>query len=472
MRSGGIVTAVRLVQVSVPTGRREAVRRVLEDRGIDYMMTDEVATTRFAAVVSFPLPQEAVEPVLEDLEAAGIDEETVTVVLEANTIVSRQFEHLQDEYQTEADEDQIARQELASSGESLLPARRNYLVLTVVSAVVATAGLLLDSPAVVVGSMVIAPLVGPALATSVGTVLSSADLRRQGLFLQVVGVLLSIAAATLFALVARLAGVIPPTLDILGIEQIGQRLAPDLLSLAVAVGAGVAGAFSLTAGVSTALVGVMIAVALIPPAAAAGIGIAWSLPTLTVSASVLVLVNLLSINMAALVVLWWQGYRPASWREERRVRRGTLARIGVLAAGILLLSGFLGAVTVANHQAAATETTIRGAATDVLDVHDHATLLSVEVEHARQPLRSDPERIVLTVGLTRTGATPPPVAEDLSDRLRTDLETVPAIEVRVVTVQTAAAHSAASNGNSGSWSMASTAASTTASTPSVSVTLM
>ena len=450
MRQGGIVTDVRLVQVSVPTGRREAVRRILEDRGIDYVMTDTVANTRFAAVAYFPLPQEAVEQILEDLQAAGVDEEAVTVVLEANTIVSRRFERLKDEYQTETDEDQVARQELISAGEELLPARRNYLVLTIVSAVVATAGLLLDSPAVVVGSMVIAPLVGPALATSVGTVVNNADIRRQGLFLQIIGVTLSIAAATVFALIARLAGFVPPTLDILGIDQIGQRLAPDMLSLAIAVGAGIAGAFSLTAGVSTALVGVMIAVALIPPAAAAGIGLAWALPTLTVSASVLVLVNLLSINMAALVVLWHQGYRPDSWLEQRQIRRGTLARIGVLAVGILLLSGFLGAVTIANNQAAAAETTIQTTASDVLDTHDQATLLAVEIEHTRQPLRSQPDRVILTVGLEQPEAPPPPVAAELSDQLRAELERVPAIEVRFVTVQTAGAHSAASNGNSGS----------------------
>ncbi len=428
---------VRLVQVSIPEGQREAVKRTLADHDLDFIMTDETGNPRYVAVVYFPLPQEAVEPILSDLSAVGIDEETLTVVLEANTIVSRNFEALQEQYHVENDEDRVAQQELITTGEELLPSTRNYVLLTVVSAVVATAGLLLDSPAVVVGSMVIAPLVGPALAASIGTVVYDQALRRRGVLLQGVGITISIGAAAAFALLVRWTGIVPGGVDILGLRQIDHRLAPDFLSLMIAIGAGIAGAFSLSAGVSTALVGVMIAVALIPPAAAVGISIAWMIPELAMGSGVLVLINLLSINMVALGVLWYQGYRPDTWGEKQQVRRATLLRIGMLATGIVLLSAFLAGVTLANHTAATTEATIEAETTAVVETYEQLTLLDIAVETADHPLSGQPTQIVVTVGTTAPAPPPGSVATDLQQRLQPALSTTPPIEVRFVTIQTA-----------------------------------
>ncbi len=427
------VVVVRLVQVSIPTGRRETIRKVLERRGIDYVITNETSGRRYAAVAYFPLPQGAVEPILEELRAVGLAEDAFTVVVEANTVISRNFEALQAEYDDTTDEDRVAREELTAAGQELLPSIRNYVILSIVSAVVATAGLLLDSPSVVVGSMVIAPLVGPALAGSVGTVLGNSDLSREGATLQVIGVVLSVLAAGVFTFGARVLGLVPPGMDILAVDQINERLAPDLLSLAIAIGAGVAGALSLSAGVSTALVGVMIAVALIPPAAAVGIGIAWGTFSLAVGAGVLVLVNLLSINLAALLVLWGQGYRPEAWREEKSVRRATWLRIGGLAVAIMVLGAFLGGVTVANNNAATAEATIETETQAVIDQYESLTLLDITIETASSPLNGAPTRVTVTVGTETPTTAPPPIRDELQTRLGDD---APAIEVRFVTVQT------------------------------------
>jgi len=142
--------------------------------------------------------------------------------------------------------------------------------MTVISAVIATAGLLLNSPATVVGSMVIAPLIGPAMSAAVGTVVDDEEMFRRGVRMQVLGVAVAIAAATLFAFALRWLALVPPGLDPLDLAEVSERLAPNVLVLVVAIGAGLAGIISLMTGVSAALVGVMIAVALIPPAAAVG----------------------------------------------------------------------------------------------------------------------------------------------------------------------------------------------------------
>jgi len=137
------------------------------------------------------------------------------------------------------------------------------------------------------------------------------------------------------------------------------RLTPDFLSLVVALGAGIAGAMSLTAGVSSALVGVMIAVALIPPAATMGIGIAYGLPGVALSSGVLTLVNVLSINLAALVVFWHAGYRPQNFLRREEAYTKTVQRVGVLVAAIAVLSLFLGVVTYDTVSSANAERQIR-----------------------------------------------------------------------------------------------------------------
>jgi uncharacterized hydrophobic protein (TIGR00341 family) len=356
---------VRLVQVTIPTGKREAVRRALDE---------------------------------------------------------------------EEDNERIAREELVAAAEDLVLSRTPYVVLSVVSAVIATAGLLLNSPAVVVGSMVIAPLIGPAMAAAVGTVVVDDDLFARGVKLQAVGVVLSVASAAAFAWFVKTVHLIPPFTDVTSIPQVRQRLAPDFLSLVVALGAGVAGAFSLTGGASSALVGVMIAVALIPPAAAVGIGIAWGQPMASLGSSVLVLVNLLSINLAALVVLRYTGYRPSDWFELDEARGATIRRVAILVVGIVLLSAFLGGVTYQSYLGATTEQTIQRAADSAIGEADaDARVLDIEIEHSEGLLFQDPRRVIVTVGVPE--GTRPTLAEPIAAEIEATTGDRVETEVRYVTVE-------------------------------------
>jgi len=423
---------VRLVQILIPTGKRDAVLGVLADEGIDYVLTDETSGREFTAVVTFPIPTNALEPVLEELRNVGINDDGYTVVVDANTVISSQFDELEEKYAEEEDEDRIAREELTSKANDLAPSMSNYALMTVISAIIATAGLLLDSPAVVVGSMVIAPLIGPAMTANVGTVVDDHEMFTHGVKLQAIGLGLAVASATVFALLVRYANVIPPLADVTSVGQIRERVAPDFLSLIVALGAGAAGVVSLTSGVSTALVGVMIAVALIPPAATVGIGIAWGQPLVSLGSAVLLLVNVLSINLAVLVGLWYQGYRPEHWFQESDARSATVKRIGVLVLSILVLSAFLGGVTFDSYQQATTEADIREAIQGSVD--PPARVLTVEIEYTNTAIFQQPRRVIVTVGL-------PPDAEQplLVDQLDTLADDAAgrdvATEVRYVTVE-------------------------------------
>jgi uncharacterized hydrophobic protein (TIGR00341 family) len=434
---GPVTGDVRLVQVSIPAGKRETVLGALDDQGIDYVVTEETSGREYTAVVTFPLPAAAVEPVLEDLREQGIERDAYTIVVEAETVISKRFESLVERYEAAGDSDRIAREELQARAKDMIPTPTTFVVMTAVSVFIATAGLLLDSPAVVVGSMVIAPLIGPSMATNVGTVLADEDLFRRGAKLQIAGLALAILTATVFALAVRNLSLVPPGLDITAIGEIQERTAPDVLSLVVALGAGVAGALSLRSGVSASLVGVMIAVALVPPTAVIGIGVAWGKPVLVAGSSVLVLVNALSINLAALGTFWYSGYRPESWFGLDQARSALAKQVGTLVAVLLVLSVVLGGVTYNTAQTAAVEKDVRTDVERSLADTD-ATVVSLTVTQDRglltHPLQPEATRVVVTVGV-RDGDVPP----ELADRIKAGLSTPgdPRVEVHVVRIQTA-----------------------------------
>ncbi|WP_256403160.1 TIGR00341 family protein [Halorubrum salinum] len=420
----------------IPAGKRAAVVRALDDEGVDYVVTDETSGREYTAVATFPLPTAAVEPVLERLREAGIDERTYTVIVAAETVISRRFEALEEEYAEESEHggDRISREELQTKADDLASGLGTYVLMTVISAVIATAGLLLDSPATVVGSMVIAPLIGPAMSAAIGTVVDDEDTFRRGVRMQILGVAVAIVAATVFAFAVRSLAFVPPGLDPLELAEVSERVAPNVLVLVVAIGAGIAGIVSLMTGVSATLVGVMIAVALIPPAAAVGIGVAFGIPRLVLGSGVIVAVNVLSINLSALVVLWYEGYRPQRWFREDDARAAFVKRAAVLVAAIAVLSVFLGGVTYESYVASTTEADIRSATGDELATLDPGLeLLELDVERGGTVPPLDTERVTVTVGAP-PGGTVDGVAAALDDRIEATIGGEVSVEVRFVTV--------------------------------------
>ena len=432
---------MRLVQITIPSGKRETLLSTLEDEGIDYVVADETSGREFSGIAYIPLPTNAVEPVLDSLRDAGLDDDSFTVVLDANTVVSRRFEQLEEEYAEEEDEDRIAREELVAAASDLAPPMRTYVIMTIVSALVATAGLLLNSAAVVVGSMVIAPFVGPAMATSVGTIVNDDELFSRGVRLQILGLALAIGAAFVFAFVVRYIHLVPPLEDVTSITEISERVAPDFLSLVIAIGAGIAGIVSLTTGVSAALVGVMIAVALIPPAATVGIGLAWGQPLVSLTASVLVLVNVLSINLSALVVLWYKGYRPEHWFWKEDARRDTVKRGATLAIAIAVLSLFLVGVTYDTFQTATTEEQIRADVDESIEAFDgdqSLQRLDVQIVYPSSVPFQNPERVVVRVGI-EPGESATGLASAISDRVEETTGRPVEVEVQYLDTERAGA---------------------------------
>ena len=418
---------MRLIQTLIPEGKRDTVVDILDAEEVDFAITEESSESDYSDILYIPAESDAVEEIVDQLRSVGVERDGYMVVTDVETIISEQFEDRQDEDDDTTEDERISRDELRTKARNLSRSTTNYLVLTIISAIVATAGLLQDSAAVVVGSMVIAPLIGPAMASCVGTVINDDDnaLFWEGARSQAVGLSVAVLSATLFALSYR--AVLAPELELLLIQQVAERAHPGLLALAIALGAGTAGALSLTSGADEALVGVMIAVALMPPAASVGLGIAYADLRLAFGAGVLVLVNLLSINIAGIVTIWIKRYKPTHWYDAREARRATVGRLAVFGLAVLVLTSFLAVSSLDARENAAFEQQTEAIAHDTTD-----QLLGVDFEYRADLLSQQPTEVTVHV----YGGSPPAAAA-IRERIRQ--QTGVDVPVTVITEQVDAA---------------------------------
>ncbi|WP_049972188.1 TIGR00341 family protein [Haladaptatus cibarius] len=382
---------MRLIQVLVPDDCRDAVLSVLDDERIDYVLTREESNGDNSAIVQFPLPAQAVDRVLSDLREAGLSDD-YTVIGSVETARTPNIQELEDKFVKGGDEDDsIATEEIRTKALGMNPSPVTYYAMTVLSAIVATAGLLLDSPAIVVGSMVIAPQVGSAMTASVGLVLNDRHMIIDGLRSQILGLVVAIVSATIFGWALKTAQFIPPSLNVVTVNQISQRISPGFLSVAVGLCAGAAGALGLATALPVSLVGVMIAAALIPAAAAVGIGLAWGPPVIALGAFVLLVVNAVSINAAGGGVLWILGYRPVEGTTLRKAAP-TLVAVAVL------LTAFSGSGLVMSKQMQ-TENAVNEEVQSVLEQerYQQLELVKIQVEFDDMGTLDDSQQITVVV---------------------------------------------------------------------------
>ncbi len=182
-----------------------------------------------------------------------------------------------------------------------------FVVLMILSALLATIGLYQNSGPVIIGAMILAPLMAPIVSLAMGFVRFDQMLIREGSRTLLLGVLLALGLAALFAWSLPLAHLT---------DQIRARLNPTLLDLGVAIVSGIAAAYvHAREELARSLAGVAIAVALVPPLGVAGIGLGLGNGHLFAGAFLLFLTNLVGIVFAAGATFYLLGF--ASLRYAR-----------------------------------------------------------------------------------------------------------------------------------------------------------
>ena len=204
--------------------------------------------------------------------------------------------------------------------------------MTALSAAIASFGLILDSPAVIIGAMLISPLMSAIVGFGLGVVLGGAELLRQSFRTAIRGVLLSIA-------VSALVGFIHP--NTVATHEILSRISPGVIDLGVALASGAAAAYAVCRrNVSDSLAGVAIAVALVPPLAVVGIGISMYRWDFSLGALLLFITNFIAIASAGGLVFLLLGFAPPTGQQARWniLRRGALGEAALLVVIALILT--------------------------------------------------------------------------------------------------------------------------------------
>jgi uncharacterized hydrophobic protein (TIGR00271 family) len=178
----------------------------------------------------------------------------------------------------------------------------SFVVMMILSTLIATFGLFGDSSPVIIGAMILAPIISPIVSFSMGMVRYDKDMLKIGVITIIVGTLVSLLFAAIITVL------IPMKVHT---SVIDSRLSPTLLDLGIAVFSGVAAAYAhAKEGIAKSLAGVAIAVALVPPLAVAGIGIGWWDWEVFSGAFLLYLTNLAGIILFSGLTFLVLGFAP------------------------------------------------------------------------------------------------------------------------------------------------------------------
>ncbi len=206
-----------------------------------------------------------------------------------------------DDAQTLLSQQRISIRENIYEGAALTNA---YILMNVLAATIASYGLFVNSPAVVIGAMIVAMLLGPITGVSLALVDSDLKFLGKSLFSLLVG-------AIVVMLTASLIGYLHTDIPITG--EIMARTTPNLMDLMIALAGGAAGAYAtVSPRLSVAFVGVAISTALVPPLCAASILFARGEFDLGLGAVLLTFTNMVAIQFASSVVLWCTGFHRLS----------------------------------------------------------------------------------------------------------------------------------------------------------------
>lgn len=326
---------LRVMQIFIPQSGDDKFDELLEGREVLGRWRD---TDAGQIVLHLLVPAEETEPIMDRFEQQYADAKGFHVILfPVEAVLPRpKPEPTEDKEAAPSKPDdekngkqRISREELYAKVSEELGVSRVFIGMAILSAIVAAAGLLRNDVAVIIGAMVIAPLLGPNVAMSLATTLGDFDLLRRALLTNVAGLIATFGLAFCGGFLFT----VDPT-----VPAIASRTQVEMGDILLALAAGCAGTLAFTQGLSGAVIGVMVAVALVPPLVVSGMLLGEGHVTLAGGAFLLTVANVICINLAGVATFLVQGVRPRSWWETERAKKATWRAILVWVVLLAILS--------------------------------------------------------------------------------------------------------------------------------------
>ena len=303
---------MKVIEVLTDAGHVDTILSIAEHHNVpDVWHYETDADDRH--VVRLLAPAEDTQSILDSaqkvLSTSGISR---VIVFPVEATIPRYDSDQQTSSKTKS---RTSREELYQNVEKNARFDRNYIFLVILSTIVAAVGMLENNIAVVIGAMVIAPLLGPNIALALGTVLGDRKLMLRASSTLLFGIVIALAVA--YTLVYAY-----PSQNFS--QELLTRTDVGFGAMAMALASGAAAALSMTTGLSTVLVGVMVAVAILPPTAAAGLMLGYQYNLLAFGAFMLLTINIVCINLSANVVFLLKGINPRTLGEKKKAKLNTI----------------------------------------------------------------------------------------------------------------------------------------------------
>jgi len=318
---------MKIIEVIAEAGHLDTVIGIAEQYEIDDYWTggqqgDERRSARLL------VNDDKRQAVLDALQTVlGGSENAHMLVLPVEAVLPKVVSEDEDD-QEKRSSIQVTREELYDRIEKNSHLDLNHILLVCLSTLVVAIGLIEDNIAVVIGAMVIAPLLGPNIALALSTSLGDMPMMWQSLRTNLAGLAVALLLSVVLGALWH---------DDLSSRELLSRTNVGLDSIALALASGAAAVLSLTTGLPSVLVGVMVAVALLPPTATMGIMLGSLQYEYAAGAALLLAVNIVCVNLAAKLAFLAKGIKPRTWLERKKARQSMTVYIVIWLASLLLL---------------------------------------------------------------------------------------------------------------------------------------
>ncbi len=295
------------MRIVVPADLAENVLDLLEDTPAvcNLIYLEGAARKPAGDVILCDVAREDASVLVSDLRELDVDTKGSIAIEHIDSAISKAAESAE-RAAAGRPGDAVVWEEVESRTSENIELNANFLAFMALACLIASVGIFLDSPILIVGAMIVGPEFGPIAGLCVAVVQRRPDLAKRSFAALAVGFPIGITAAWLFALAVHATDLTPNDFTATAHPLTDFISHPDAFSFIVAFVAGTAGVLSLTSAKSGALIGVLVSVTTIPAAANIGVAAAYGEWSEWRGAMLQLSVNLTAILLAGVLTLFVQ----------------------------------------------------------------------------------------------------------------------------------------------------------------------
>ncbi len=317
----------RLVEIILPKENKEDLKDIFNTKGIvDYWQEESYKDKlAYKILIQTPFSQTLIDKLRKIKNIRIIVTEVITTIpeIEKSTPPKKKIK--------------VSREELYAQTLNSSSINYVYIIMIILSAIIAIFGFSTDNIAVIIGAMVIAPLLGPNITAALGITLGDISLVKKGFLALLTGSSLAYFISVFFGFFLHIS---------LNLHEISLRIHLHYSDIIIAIASGIAGVLAFTTGYAISLVGVMVAISLLPPLVASGLLFGSGYFLYSLSALLLFFINVVSLILSGVITFRFQGIRPKTWWEEKKAK---IYRKQAITMSLIMLLLFIVAIFI-NHK--------------------------------------------------------------------------------------------------------------------------